>query len=158
MAWEIGQVDPYNFLTSEATIQVLSTDIVRDAQRITAQALPSNVVYSVLFAPYPTGPNGEIVWTADAIAHELGVEAAWWNANIQTPGVLGIGLSQNLTPANELQDIALVTIQSTSGKSTSQIELPPTQWLPSVENTTLTVSFPDAVRAAVAQLDAVENA
>lgn len=146
----------YEFLTSEATIQVLSPDIVRDAQRITARAQASQVVYSLLFAPYPTDEQGTVIWSSQAIADQLSYWAGIWDSNSMVRGVLGIALTQIVDSLGQLQDVALVSVSSSSGNSQAQITLPPKEWLPSVEGTTLTKSFPDAVAETVAQLDAVE--
>jgi hypothetical protein len=146
----------YQFLTSEATIQVLSPDLVRDAQRITARASASQVVYSLVFAPYPTDPQGTIIWTDSLIADQLSYWAGIWDTNSMVRGVAGISLTQTVDATGQLQDVALVVVTSTSGNSTAQLTLPPRQWLPSVAGTTLTKSFPDSVAEAVGQLDAVE--
>ena len=138
----------YSFLIAEPTLQVLSPEIVRDAQRVTAQALESSVVYSLLFAPYPTDPNGDVIWTADAIASQLSTWAGNWNTNWKVPGVLGIALSQDVDAAGQLKDVALVTVSSTSGNSTTQLNLYPHDFFPD--------TFAPAVEAARAQLDAVE--
>lgn len=138
----------YNLLVAEPTLQVLSPEYVRDAQRVTAQALASGVVYSLLFAPYPTDTNGTVIWTPEAIASQLALWADHWNANAKVPGVLGIALSQDVDPSGQLKDVALVTVSSTSGKSTTQLNLYPADFFPD--------TFPVAVGNARAQLDAVE--
>lgn len=148
----------YEFLTSEATIQVLSPDIVRDAQRITARAQASQIVYGLVFAPYPTSEQGEVVWTSQLIADQLAYWAGIWDSNSLVRGVVGIALTQTVDANGQLQDEALVAVQSSSGKSQAQLALPPRQWLPSVAGTSLTKSFPDSVAEVVAQLDAVEAA
>jgi hypothetical protein len=71
-------------------------------------------------------------------------------------GVAGISLTPTVDATGQLQDIALVVVSSTSGNSTAQLTLPPSEWLPSVAGTSLTKSFSQAVGEAVAQLDAVE--
>ena len=146
----------YSFLSAEQTIQVLSDDITRPAQRVTGIANASGVVYSLLFAPYPTDEQGSVIWTADAINGQMDYWAGVWDQNAQVPGVLDISVTQNVNPAGRLMDVAVVVVASTSGKSTTQIELGPREWAPSVAGTTLTRSFPDAVAQARAQLDAVE--
>ena len=140
----------YSFLVAEPTLQVLSPEIVRDAQRVTAQAIDSGVVYSLLFAPYPTDPQGTVVWTPDAIASQLSTWAGTWNTNAKVPGVLGIALSQDVDPTGQLKDVALVTVASTSGKSTTQLNLYAADFFPD--------TFAAAVAAAREQLDAVEAA
>lgn len=146
----------YTFEASEQTIQVLSSDIVREAQRVVATANESRVTFALLFAPYPTSPQGEIVWTDALINEQLAYWAGIWDSNSLVRGVVGIAITQTVDALGQLQDEALVVVQSSSGKSQAQLTLPPREWLPSVAGTTLTKSFPDAVAEAVAQLDAVE--
>ncbi len=138
----------YTFLAAEPTLQVLSDDLVRDAQRVTAQAAQSQIVYSLTFAPYPTDPQGNVIWSSDAIDTQLADWADKWNTNAQTPGVLGISLSQEVDATGALKDVALVTVSSTSGKSTTQLTLFPHDFFPD--------TFPPRVEQARAQLDAVE--
>lgn len=138
----------YTFLVAEPTLQVLSPEIVRDAQRVTAQAVESGVVYSLLFAPYPTDPQGTVIWSADAIAAQLSQWAGTWNTNAKVPGVLGIALSQDVDAVGQLKDVALVTVASTSGNSTTQLNLFPADFFPD--------TFAVRVEDARAQLDAVE--
>jgi hypothetical protein len=140
----------YEFLGGEPTIQVLSPDIVRDAQRITARAQQSGVVYSLLFAPWPRADTGEIVWSTAAIQQQLAYWAGVWNANAATPGVVAIALSQQVDPAGELKDVALVTIQSSSGRSFTQLLLYPHDFFHD--------TFPGQVAIAREQLDAAEVA
>ena len=138
----------YSFLAAEPTVQVLSPDVVRDAQRITGQAAQSGIVFSLTFAPYPTDPTGKVIWTDAAIAAQLADWAGKWDTNAAVPGVLGIGLSQDVDPAGLLKDVALVTVASTSGLSTTQLTLYPHDFFPD--------TFEPRVEAARAQLDAVE--
>lgn len=146
----------YTFEASEQTIQVLSSDIVRDAQRVIATANESGVTYALLFAPYPASPQGEVVWT-DALIHEqLAYWAGIWDQNSRVAGVLGISITQEVDATGRLNDVAIVYISSTSGKSSTSITLGPREWLPSVAGTTLATSFPDAVAQARSRLDALE--
>lgn len=138
----------YQILGGEPTIKILSADLVRDAQRYTAQASESGIVYSLLFSPWPTDEQGNVIWTDAAIQSELSYWAGIWDTNAAVPGVLGIGLSQDVNAAGQLTDVALVTVSSSSGVSTGQISLPPVHFLPA--------NFAANVRDARARLDAVE--
>lgn len=138
----------YQFLGGEATIQVLSPDIVRDAQRVTARASRSQVVFSLLFAPYPTDPTGTVIWTPELIAGQLDEWSSNWDANAAVPGVLGIGLTQDVDALGTLRDVALVVVGSTSGNSSTQLALYPFDFLPA--------NFAGRVEATRAQLDATE--
>lgn len=140
----------YQFLGSESTIQVLSPDIVRDAQRVTALAAESQIVYSLLFAPYPTDPQGAIIWTPELIASELDKWAGYWNTNAKVPGVRAIGISQDVDELGQLRDVALVVVSSTSGASTTQVTLRPHDFFPD--------TFAPRIAAVRAQLDATEPA
>jgi hypothetical protein len=139
----------YTFLVAEPTVQVLSPEIVRDAQRVTAQAVESSVVFSLLFAPYPTDPTGKVIWSPEAIAFQLADWASKWDTNAAVPGVLGIALSQDVDDTGQLKDVALVTVQSTSGNSTAQLNLYPHDFFPD--------TFAPRVAATREQLDATEK-
>lgn len=140
---------PYQLLGSESTVQVLAPDFARDAQRYTAQAIPSGVVYSLLFAPWE-------IWTPAAVVEQLNLWADRWNENSATPGVVAIDVTQEQNEAGQLQDVAIVTVRSTSGLSRGQVILTPDQWNPSIEGTTLTQSFADAIAPEIARLDQIE--
>lgn len=138
----------YTFLASEPTLQVLSPELVRDAQRVTASAVASGVVYSLLFAPYPTDPQGSVIWSDELIAEQLALWADYWNQNAAVPGVAGIGVTQEVDAAGALKDVALVTVTSASGRSSAQVTVPAAQFLPE--------RFAAFVAPTVAQLNAVE--
>lgn len=140
---------PAEFIINEPTIQTIGTDIVRDAFRVTWRAQPSGVVYSLLFAPVE-------IWTPAQVQAQGDLWAGRWNQNAAVPGVAGIVVTQRVDVTDNLVDVANVTVVSTSGNSSSLIFVPVQQWLPSVEGTTLTTSFPSVIRAEVARLDAIE--
>jgi hypothetical protein len=137
------------FVINEPTIQTIGADIVRDAFRVTWRALPSGVVYSLLFAPVE-------IWTPARVDEQGDLWADRWNQNALVPGVAGIAVTQQTDAAQNLVDVAQVTVISTSGNSSSLLSVPPRQWLPSVSGTSLTTSFGDTVRAEVQRLDAIE--
>jgi hypothetical protein len=149
-------VTAYTFEASEQTIQVLSSDIVREAQRVIATAQASGVTYALLFAPYPTDPQGTVIWTDAAIQQQLDYWAGIWDQNSAVPGVLGISISQEVDATGRLNDVATVYVSSTSGKSSTSVSLGPREWLPSVAGTSLTTAFPDVIAATRARLDALE--
>ncbi len=138
----------YEFIAAEPTIQVLSPEVVRDAQRVTGRARQSGIVYSLPFAPYPTDPTGQVIWTDALIDQQMALWAGYWDANAQVPGVVGISLSQDIDATGVLKDVALVVVSSSSGKSTAQLTLYPHDFFPD--------TFPPRVEAVRAQLDAVE--
>lgn len=136
---------PAQFIQSEPTIQTLGANIVQDGQRFTYQAIPSQVVFSFEFGPWP---NKNV--TAQDIAITANGWADRWNANASQPGVVNISLAQEVSPAGNLEDIAYVTVQSTSGRSTSLISGRIDHFFPSI--------FDPWVAAERANLDAIENA
>lgn len=104
------------FLQAEPTIQTIGADVIRDAQRITYQAQPSGVVYSLLFAPWPSP-----VWSDETVSQQANEWADRWNENAAQPGVVGVNVTQRVNEAGNLQDVADVYVRSTSGRSTSLI-------------------------------------
>jgi hypothetical protein len=141
-------VAAYSFLVAEPTVQDLGGDIVRDAQRVTARASASGVVFALEFAPYPTDEQGSVIWTSQLIADQLAYWAGQWDANSAIPGVLGIGLSQAVNPLGQLRDVAIVVVQSSSGQSTTNLTVDERDFQPG--------HIEALVQTARAQLDAVE--
>lgn len=136
---------PATFLHSEPTIQTLGPDIIRDAARITYQAEPSGVIFPLLFVSVRPGD-----WPASKIAAQANHWADVWNTNAAAPGVVDIAIAQHVTPAGHLDDMAAVTIRSTSGRSTSTIEIARVDF-PASRFEVLTV-------AELVRLDAIEAA
>jgi hypothetical protein len=137
------------FIINEPTIKTSGADIVEDAFRITWRALPSGVVFSELFLVKNN-------WTPELIDQQGEMWANRWNQNALVPGVAGIVVTQETNVAGNLEDVAQVTVVSTSVNSSSLIKVPVRNWLPDVSGTTLTTSFGDVIRAEVARLDAIE--
>lgn len=132
------------FENGEATVQTIGTDIVRNAQRNTYTASPSGVVYALLFAPWPSE-----IWTPQTIQDQANLWEDYWNENSAVPGVTGISVTQQTNPVTgNLEDVVFVGVTSTSGLSTSQIELTIFESLPQ--------NFAGHVQAERAALDAVE--
>jgi hypothetical protein len=142
----------YTYLGGEDTIQTLASNISREAMRFTYRANDSGVVFGLVFGPWPS-PN----WTDEVLAEQAAYWAGNWNENARVPGVTGIDVTQDTDGLGNLVDVARVAIVSTSGLTTSIVNVGVRSFLPSVAGTTLTTSFGDAVRAAIAQLDAVEG-
>jgi hypothetical protein len=141
-------VAAYEVLSSEPTLQVLTPEIVIDATRIIARAVESGVVFAVFVANFqPTAPDRYETQT-DRIARALAGEAANWNQNATVPGVISIGMSQEVDAAGQLKDVALVIVQSTSGRSTAQVTVTPGWFDPQ--------GFAAVVGPVRSQLDAIE--
>lgn len=139
----------WELLASEPTLQVVSPEIVYDAQRVVARATASGVVFSLLVVNTPVAPDR---WQdlAARVEQNLDTWAVFWNSNAKQPGVISIGMSQEVDAAGQLRDVALVIVSSTSGRSTSQLTLHAPQFLPT--------EFAKPVAAARAALDALEAA
>lgn len=139
----------YRYIGGSDEIQILSEDISRPGQRVAAQAVPSGVVYSLLFAPWPTDPTGKVIWTPEAIDSQLESWGAKWNTNFAVPGVVGISVTQALNLAGELKDVAIVTVISSSGNTTTTFNLFDTLlWEPA--------AFAEQVASYQETLDAIE--
>lgn len=138
----------YEVLSQEPTLQVLSPEIVIDADRVIARALASGVVFAIFVANYTPTAIDRFETQAQRIARALSGWAATWDANAAVPGVLNIGMSQEVDAAGQLRDVALVFASSSSGRSVTQLTLGPARWE--------TQEFKADVAAARASLDAVE--
>src|SRR5438034_25421 len=129
----------------EVTIQTLGADIVRDAQLNYYQAAPSGVVFSLLFAPWPSS-----IWTVDVIADQANLWSERWNTNAGQPGVAGINVTREVNDAGNYEDVAFVTVRSTSGKSSGVTIAHVAQFWPD--------AFAPLVAEERANLDAIEAA
>jgi hypothetical protein len=109
---------PASFLMSEPTIVTVGADIVHDAQRITYTAYPSGVIFPLLFVSLR--PDD---WTPAEIAAQANAWADVWNTNAAAPGVESIAITQRVTAGGNLDDVAVVNVSSTSGRSTSEITI-----------------------------------
>src|SRR6266536_1226437 len=108
------------FVNGEATVQTIGADIVRNAQRNTYTATPSGVIFSLLFAPWPSE-----IWTPQVVQQIADEWDGRWNTNAAVSGVTGISVTQQTNPVTgNLEDVAFVGVQSRSGLSSSLIELP----------------------------------
>lgn len=139
----------FELIASEPDLQVVSGNIVYDAQRVTARANASGVVFSILVVNTPQHPDRMIDF-ADRVRNAVEAWAQFWNMNAAVPGVANIGLSQEVDDGGNLRDVANVVIASSSGRSTMQITVLPAQFMP--------LDFKPVVEVARAQLDALEAA
>lgn len=117
------------FISSEPSIQTLGPNTIQDVQVFTYQAQPSGVIYTFQFGPWPNKnvDAATIKQTADGWADR-------WNSNFKQPGVVGISLAQQVNAAGNLEDVVYVTVQSDSGRSTSQIVGRIDHFFPSIFN------------------------
>lgn len=136
---------PAAFISSEPTIATFSNDVIWDGQRYTYQAQPSGVIFSFTLFNTPKYKinAADVTLTAEGWNDR-------WNANASQPGVVSISVAQQVTPAGNLADVCFVIVQSSSGRSTQQLEGPIANFFPSV--------FNPWVAEAVAEMDAIEAA
>lgn len=137
----------YEVLGSEPDLQVVSSNIVYDAQRVTARAIQSGVVFTVLVVNRQYTVD-RLVDFATLVDAAVSTWAQFWNMNAAEPGVLNIGISQEVDAAGELRDVANVLVGSSSERSTMLITVSPPNFLPS--------EFRPLAAAARASLDALE--
>lgn len=131
----------FSFVASEATTEVSASDEVRDVQRTTLTAQPSGVTFSVMV------PSGAGMAAATAAAATPIAEA--FNTAADHPGVAGIFTSQEVNAAGNVTDVAVVTVTSTSGRSSTTVTVP--------MGTVQGGDISGAVADARAQLDALES-
>lgn len=137
----------YEVLGSEPDLQVVSSNIVYDAQRVTARAIQSGVVFTVLVVNRQYTVD-RLVDFATLVDAAVSTWAQFWNMNAAEPGVLNIGISQEVDAAGELRDVANVLVGSSSERSTMLITVSPPNFLPT--------EFRPLAAAARASLDALE--
>lgn len=136
---------PAAFVSSEPTVVTIGNDVIQDGQKFTYQALPSGVVFWFVIAPWPN---------AAADPQTLAITAEGWadrlNSDASQPGVLSVTLAQEVTPAGNLRYAITATVESTSGRSTSQITGHEAEIFPQI--------FDGWVAAERERLDAIEAA
>lgn len=132
------------FVFGESTVQTLGLDITRPAQRNTYTAIPSGVIYSLLFAPWPSE-----IWTPEVLKDQADLWEGYWNTNRAVSGVTGIATTQQTNDVTgNLEDVAFVGITSRSGLNTGQVTLRAIEFLPQ--------NFKPRIQQAIAELEAVE--
>jgi hypothetical protein len=106
----------YEVLASESTVELIGLTDVRDVQQVTARAIPSDIVYHVRFA------GSE--FTASDVPYFLGRFAGFYNALAAVPGVVGVSTFEDITAAGQLREMMQITVSSTSGRMSANIEEP----------------------------------
>jgi hypothetical protein len=97
----------YAILASESTTETHAGAELRNVFQITAQAVPSGIVFHRRFPPSINDPEN-----IDTI---LSIWAGWLNELNATPGVVSVQWVQDINAADEIQDRLVVTIDSTDG-------------------------------------------
>jgi hypothetical protein len=141
-------VSNFELIGAEPDLQVVSGNIVYDAERVTARASKSGVVFTILVVNRQFSPD-YLIDFADLVRNTVEAWAAFWDMNAAVPGVVAIGLAQEVDDAGQLSDVANVIVSSTSGRSTMQQVIRPAQFMPS--------DFKPVVESARAQLDKLES-
>ena len=111
-----------------------------DVQQVQIKATPSGVVFAVRI-PVAALSDQAVVAAATPLADVF-------NGTAGIAQVMSITTLQETNTAGQLEDVVQATIRSTSGKSTSLVELPLTE--------VLRGRLPEAVGVLVAELDEIE--
>lgn len=104
----------YTILASGPDVELMGATDVQDVQAVTAQADPSNVVFTLRFLPEAFVPA--------IVASLTGEFAGYFNAMTKIPGVSGVSTFQDVNDADVLSDVMRIVVRSTSGKSSFPIE------------------------------------
>lgn len=99
----------YEVLAGESTVELVGATDVRDVQQITARAIPSGVVFHMRFTPAEYKP---------AIVQGLTSSFAdQFNNLAAMPHVVGVATIQDIDGVGQIVDKLLITISSSSGKT-----------------------------------------
>lgn len=107
-------VGAWTQIASGPDIELIGVSDVQDVQYMTAQARPSNVVFTLRFLPEVFEPN--------YVAEVTGQFAGYFNAMVQIPGVSGVTTFQDINDADVLNDVMRIVVRSTSGRTSFPIE------------------------------------
>jgi hypothetical protein len=101
-------------IASGPDVELMGATDVQDVQYMTAQARPSNVIFTLRFLPEVFEPN--------YVSEVTGQFAGYFNAMVQIPGVAGVSTFQDINDADVLDDVMRIVVRSTSGRTTFPIE------------------------------------
>lgn len=132
--------DNFDVLGSRATEEVQPDGTTIDVQQVDCKATPSGVVFGVR-VPLATFSDGAVLAAASPLADTF-------NEVATLPAVTSVSMVQDVTPLGGIEDRVQATIVSTSGKSSSIVDMP----LSEVQRGRL----PEAVGALQGELDEVE--
>jgi hypothetical protein len=107
-------VGAYRILDSGPDVELLGATDSRDVQFVLAQALPSNVIFTLRFLPEVFEPN--------YVAEVTGQFAGYFNAMKEIPGVSGVTTFQDVNDDDVLNDVMRIRVRSTSGATSFPIE------------------------------------
>lgn len=134
--------DAYEIVASSSDLQQVTPTETELVQRISAQALPSGIVFAVNI--------GASIFTPDNTKSLLQIWAYRFNWIAMQPNVVTVFTGQTVNAADQLVDSMTIVVRSNSGRSTTDI----------VGDYTLADQgrAQNAINAAVANLNAVEAA
>jgi len=140
--------DDYRVVDSFRTVETFGGLDSRDVQRVIVQAVDSGVAFGVQFtANEETFNDPERLGRAtEAIARPY---AGYVNDAMATRGVAGIYAYENFTPSQTIEDRWVVTILSTSGDTSTAIDIARIDIRPE--------RFPAILAQTQAGLDAIET-
>ena len=138
----------YTFVNAQLRSRFVPGGGTEQVYQVTAQTIASGIYYFHNFRPAVYEQPGEVV----AVLNQLASVLETWNA---IPGVAGISAVQVIDTQDQFVNMLDVTVDSTSGDSSTVIRT----GYPGIDASRPgTVMFTDEVNAARATLDAVENA
>lgn len=104
----------YTILASGPDVELMGSTDVRDVQAVTAQAHPSDVIFTLRFLPE--------VFVPASVASLVGQFAGYFNAMSQIPGVSAVSTFQDINDGDVLSDVMRIVVRSTSGIQSFPIE------------------------------------
>jgi ABC-type polysaccharide transport system permease subunit len=132
----------FTILGTVPTVELVGSNQTRQVRQITAQALPSQITFSFIVVPGDFIPS-HVSLIASTIAAAL-------NARAQVPGVVDINVYQDVNGSGQFVNKAAVTVESTSGNSVVEVQIPYGDIFDAA-------AFTKAVRATRATLDEIDN-
>jgi hypothetical protein len=130
----------YRILSQMPVVEIIPPNRTRAVTEITAEAVPSGVIF--YFRLVPVAYNATNIKTIAAnVAEGL-------NKDSSVPGVVGISIELDVGANNQLVEYGVVTVESSSGNSQSEIRAVQT-WL-------FNDQFDNKVAAARKKLDDIE--
>lgn len=134
----------YTVLSGLTTTELVGTAQTQDVELYTVQAQPSGVVFYVRLLILPGYAEFDQV-IFDSLAANL---ADLYNRIAALAHVVGVSMYEDITPSNQITDRLVLTISSTSGRSTITLDDPTFNLDPSY--------MQGVVNDVVARLDAIE--
>lgn len=110
----------YTVLSGLTTTELVGTTTTQDVELYTVQAKPSGVVFYVRLLILPAYTEFEQS-LFDSLAANL---ADLYNRIAAIPHVTGVSMYEDITPSNQITDRLVLTITSSSGKSSITLDDP----------------------------------